>query len=118
MAPVDVARAMEPPVVIAVDPGQPSGASEINNGVQAVMRAMEICHQKHAELRVGAADVVIRPEFRRYIDTLDFGGRRECVAAGLRAARGSLVGVRELLAGVAETPEGRQQSSDTPTHRC
>jgi NTE family protein len=73
--------------VIAVDPSQPAGTGSIGNGLQAVMRAMEICHLTHAHLRIETADVVLRPVFDRFVDVLDFGARRHCVAAGWAAAR-------------------------------
>lgn len=87
VAPVDVARRMGSATVIAVDPGQPAGAGSIGNGLQVVMRAMEICHLTHAHLRIETADVVLHPVFDRFVDVLDFGARRHCVAAGWSAAR-------------------------------
>jgi NTE family protein len=87
MAPVDVARRMGPPVVIAVDPSQGAGGESFDNGLQVVMRAMEICHLTHAHLRIEAADLVLRPVFDGPVDVLDFDARRECVAAGVRAVR-------------------------------
>lgn len=86
-APVDIARRMGSSVVIAVDPSQGAGEVSITNGLQAVMRAMEVCHLGHAHLRLATADVVLRPRFARCIDVLDFGARRECVVAGIRAVR-------------------------------
>lgn len=87
VAPVDVARAFGHPLVIAVDPGQRGGPSSPGNGIQTLVRAMEICHSEHAELRFAQADLVLRPPFRRSVDTLDLEARRECIAAGLRAVR-------------------------------
>lgn len=52
-----------------------------------MMRAMEICHLTHAHLRIDASDLVLRPDFGGAIDVLDFGARRVCVAAGVRAVR-------------------------------
>ena len=40
-------------VVIAVDAAQSVEATGIRNGFQAIMRAMDICHRKHAQLRFG-----------------------------------------------------------------
>jgi NTE family protein len=97
VAPVDVARGLGAPVVVAVDPGQSSGTADIHNGLQAVMRATEICHVRHSTLRVQEADFVLRPAFPRVIDTLDFGARRVCVAAGIRAVRRQAEGLREIL---------------------
>ncbi|NIP58526.1 MAG: hypothetical protein GWO17_11140 [Gemmatimonadetes bacterium] len=111
LAPVDVARSLAAGPVIAVDPGQESDAGEIHNGFQAIMRAMEICHRQHAELRFGEADLVLRPRFRRRIDTLDFGARRECVAAGLRAVRAEKRAICGLLTATApEWLEGGEEA--------
>jgi len=87
IAPVDVARELGAPVVVAVDPSQGAGAGNVANGLQVVMRAMEICHLSHAHLRVDAADIVLRPIFDGVIDVLNFGARRECLAAGIREVR-------------------------------
>jgi len=87
LAPVDVARRFGPSTVIAVDLVQPPTDGSIRNGFQALTRAVEICHLHHAELRFHEADLVLRPEFRRPIDVLDFAAKRECIAAGVRAVR-------------------------------
>ncbi|MDH3205609.1 MAG: patatin-like phospholipase family protein [Gemmatimonadota bacterium] len=87
MAPVDVARRMSGEVVIVVDPSQGAGGESFGNGLQVVMRAMEICHLSHAHLRVDSADLILRPVFDRPIEVLNFDARRECVAAGIREVR-------------------------------
>ena len=97
VAPVDVARAMGTPIVIAVDPTQPKEATPPRNGLQVVMRAMEICHMSHAHERIGTADLVIRPVFDGYVDVLDFGKRAMCVDAGRRATEDAEVQIRQLL---------------------
>lgn len=86
-APVDVARSLGYDVVIAVDPGQRAERAMPRNGIEIVVRAMEICHAQHAHLRFETADLVLRPTFPRLIDTLDFAARRDCVAAGVRVVR-------------------------------
>ncbi len=86
IAPIDVAREWGE-LVIAVDPSQVTRAPDIQHGYQAIMRATEICFQHHAHLRFSEADLVLRPSFPRYIDTLDFAAMRMCVAAGMRAVR-------------------------------
>jgi NTE family protein len=98
LAPVDLAREHAPAVVIAVDAGQSADAAGIRNGFQAIMRAMDICHRKHAQLRFSQADLVLRPLFRRDIDMMDFGARRECVAAGIRTVRAEIETIRRVLA--------------------
>jgi len=98
LAPVDIARELAPAVVIAVDAGQSTGAPGIRNGFQAIMRAMDICHRKHAQLRFAQADLVLRPIFTRDISVLEFGAVRECVAAGIRIVRAEIETIRRVLA--------------------
>jgi len=98
IAPVDVAREMGAEVVIAVNLDQSKERQPtIGNGLQALMRALEICHYQHAHLRFAAADLVLRPPFPFSIDTLDFSQKRVCVAAGVQAVRSALPELRELL---------------------
>jgi NTE family protein len=97
VAPVDVARRMGAPVVISIDASQGAGGESFTNGLQVVMRAMEICHLNHAHLRIDAADLVLRPVFKGPIDVLDFDARRECVAAGVRAVRAQRDELERLL---------------------
>ncbi|MFQ5689987.1 MAG: patatin-like phospholipase family protein [Gemmatimonadota bacterium] len=87
LAPIDSARALGPDTVIAVDPVQSPRDTDIRNGLEALMRAVEICHIRHAELRFREADLVLRPRFRRPIEVLEFDAKRECVAAGVRVVR-------------------------------
>ncbi len=89
-APVDIAREFGAEVVIAVDAGQEKTSSQINNGFQAMLRAMEICHRHHAQVRFNEADFVIRPDYPFPIETLDFKHKRVCVAAGIHAIRKSM----------------------------
>lgn len=97
LAPVDVARELEPAAVIAVDAGTLDRAGGIRNGYRAIIRAMDICHRQHADLRFAEADLVLRPRFRRYVDTLEFSARRACVAAGIRIVRKERPAIRSLL---------------------
>jgi NTE family protein len=102
VAPVDVARRMGFPVVLAVDPSQGADGGTVRNGLEAVMRAMEICHTTHAHLSLDRADLVLRPEFGRFVDVLDFDARRVCVAAGAGAVRARRHEIGRLLG--AEPP--------------
>lgn len=96
-APVDIAREFGTEVVIAVDAGQAKTSSQINNGFQAMVRAMEICHHHHAQIRFNEADIVIRPDYPFPIETLDFKHKRVCVAAGVRAIRKAIVSLGTIL---------------------
>ena len=89
------------PIVVAVDAGQSNPPSSIRNGFQALVRAVEICHQHHARLRFGDADLVLRPEFPHPVDTMNFGAKRECIAAGLHVVRFNRGHIRDLLVGRA-----------------
>lgn len=97
LAPIDVARSFGHPVTIAVDAGQDGFDGQVETGLQAMVRALEICHRQHAQLRYEQADLVLRPDFRRSVDVLDFSARRECVTAGIRAVRGQRELLKEVL---------------------
>ena len=97
LAPIDVARALGPKVVIAVYADQSKEPDQLRNGLQAMMRAVEICHLEHTLLRLKEADLVLRPHFPMSIGTLDFSQKRACVAAGIRAVRTSLDKLHRLL---------------------
>ncbi len=118
MAPVDVARDFGNPVIIAIDPGQDLASTDIRNGYQALMRAMEICHLRHADARFSGADLVLRPLFRRPIDTMDFDARRECVAAGMGVVRQHRDELGLLLSTVTADPFApgeTQNEAETPS---
>ncbi len=97
IAPIDVARSTGVDVVIAVDPSQPETAVAPRNGVQAMLRSIEICQNEHARLRFGQADLVIRPKFLNTIGTLEFRYKRQCIASGAMAVRRSGDQIRTLL---------------------
>ncbi|WP_223228167.1 patatin-like phospholipase family protein [Lutimaribacter pacificus] len=97
IAPVDVARATGAEVVIAVDPSQRENAVGPKNGMQAMLRSIEVCQYEHARLRFDQADLVIRPDFGRSIGTLEFGLKRRCIAAGAVATRRTYAEIAELL---------------------
>ena len=97
IAPIDVARAAGVEVVIAVDPSQQESTLGPQNGVQAMMRSVEICHNGHARLRFDQADMVLKPKFAQTVGTLDFQFKRHCIAAGVMAVRRSDAQIRALL---------------------
>ena len=85
-------------MVIAVQPSPPQMPSRtVRNGVQAMIRALEICHHQHSHLRFAQADLVLEPRFPWPIDTLDFGHKAICVAAGIQVVRAALPRLRGLL---------------------
>lgn len=107
VAPIDVAQSFGYPVVV-VDPSQFGTAHDITNGWRALVRATEICYRQHAELRFEEADLVLRPEFGRMIDTFDLGARRECVSAGVRVVRANHGRIAQMLEGVVRSQVDRQ----------
>jgi len=96
-APVDIARKFGPELVIVVDVGQDNEASQIRNGFQAMVRAVEICNRQHSQARFNEADMIIRPEFPYPIETLDFSQKRLSVAMGARAVRKQINEIEKLL---------------------
>lgn len=106
LAPIDVARASGVEVVIAVDASTTTYSDVPTNGLQAMLRGVEICQNEHAHLRFAEADLVLRPKFNPPVGLLDFGPRRRCVAADIRAARAARAELKALLGAVPPTPGG------------
>lgn len=98
LAPVDLAREARGTVVIAVDAGGSEQTANPRNGYEALLRSMDICHRRHANLRFAHADLLLRPRFGRVVATLEFSARRICVSAGLRAVREERARIGDLLA--------------------
>jgi NTE family protein len=101
MAPVDVVWDAGVDLVIAVDPFASGPVDPPKNGIQAMLRSIEICQNEHARLRFEKADLVLRPDFGRPIATLDFRFKRDCIAAGVHAVRQAIAPLRQLLGGPA-----------------
>lgn len=97
IAPVDVARATGVEVVIAVDPSQRENTTGPKNGLQAMLRSIEVCQYEHARLRFAQADLVIRPSFAQTVGTLEFGLKRHCIAQGAVATRRAYDEIGSLL---------------------
>ncbi len=97
LVPASVVRQMGVDLVIAVDVNQDNVRVEINNGLQALLRAVDISAHHHKHHYLELADLVIRPEFGEAIDTLDFAKIELCINAGMRAAERAIPDVRRLL---------------------
>lgn len=97
IAPVDIARATGAEIVIAVDPSQSEASAGPTNGIQAMLRSVEVCQYEHARLRFTQADLVIRPAFNQTIGTLEFRLKRHCIAAGAVATRRAMDEIAALL---------------------
>lgn len=97
LAPIDIARSFGHPRVIVADPSQGYGPLCANNGLEVALRAMEICHSRHAQLRIGQGDLVLRPGFARTIRMFDTTAVLECVAAGVAAVQEQHQEILDLL---------------------
>jgi len=95
--PIDVARALGGGAVIAVNPSAGVPPPPPRNGLQAVLRAMDISVQHHALTRFGQADLEIRIRLPFPVATVDFSHQRVCVAAGVRAVRAQRAELAALL---------------------
>lgn len=93
--PVDLARSMTDAPVIAVE--QENLPVEINNGLEAILRAVELCARHHKEHQLRLADGIIHPKFGEFVPTFDLSRAEQCVQAGIRAAEAFLPALKEVL---------------------
>ncbi len=97
VVPADVAREMGAQKVIAVDVDQEEFRVEVRNGLEAFLRAVELCSRHHKRHHLEHADLVIRPRFGRPIFGLDFSKAEHCLQAGIAAAEEALPQVKALV---------------------
>ncbi|GIX47166.1 MAG: esterase [Candidatus Tectimicrobiota bacterium] len=97
VVPVDVVRDMGVEVVVAVDVDQETLRGTVRNGLDAFLRAFEICSRHHKRLRLALADLVLRPQFEKPLHMFDFAHTEACIRAGEEAARRALPTLRALL---------------------
>lgn len=106
LAPVDLARDLGGEVVIVVNPNPVPSSPLPRNGLQAIMRAMEISVGHHALSRFQEADLELRIEFSMPITGMDFGHHRHCIAAGIHAVRRQRAAIRDLVSPDVRLPVG------------
>jgi NTE family protein len=94
--PVDVARARGADLVIAVDISQDVGNTNIKNVVDVVLQATNIMFEVNVAARRAAADVLVQPKVGS-VAMLDFSRKKECVQAGIDAARQALPRIRAAI---------------------
>lgn len=97
VVPADVVRAMGVDVVIAVDVDQSGQQSEISNGFDAFLRAIELSGESNKHHFLKNADVIIHPDFGETIVTFDISKIEHCVKAGVEATEKALPKIRALL---------------------
>jgi len=96
MVPTWVAREMGADIVIAIDADPMHAVDDIQDGLHALLRALDITSQRYKETLLDDADVVIRPDFGGPVETLDFSRIDDCVEAGVRATRAALPAIGAL----------------------
>jgi len=92
--PVEVVQTMGVDKVIAVDVDQENLPVEIHNGLEAIMRATELCARHHKRLHLEKADLVIRPDFKQFVQTFDISKAQLCIDSGIEAAEQALDKIR------------------------
>jgi NTE family protein len=97
LAPVDVVRDAGADVVIVVDAATNLVQQKPANGMQAMIRALEICQNEHTQLRYKSADLIIRPVIDPPVGVLEFRHKRRCAASGALAVLRARADVRKLV---------------------
>lgn len=97
-APVDVARALGAEVVLAVYTGQHLEPNDTDNWLLTLLRGLEIGQRRFAEERLASADIVLRPDFTRRVNALNFSVIDDVVNRGAVCGRANAAAVQELLA--------------------
>lgn len=97
IAPVDVAMETGVDFVIAIDPSQKRTNHQPTNGLDVLLRSVEICQNEHADMRFNLSDIVLKPDFKHSIGTMEFQNKRDCIAAGARAVRRASFEIKRLM---------------------
>ncbi len=97
IAPIDLARRLVDGPVIAIDASRNLYGAVPTNGIQAMLRGLEICQNEHATLRFLQADLVLQPKFDPPIGTLEFASKRRAVAGGIAMVRAQKDAVARLV---------------------
>ncbi len=97
-SPIDLVRQEGLDRVIIVNPEQSSNANLPRNGLEALLRSIEITHKAFSRLRHEHADIVIRPRFSSQVGLFDFQRKRPCIAAGAIAVKRASAELESKLA--------------------
>jgi len=109
--PVRIARQLGADVVIAVDVSKNLKPDQLLSTFEVMQQAILIMAHKIAEMEVGEADIVIRPEVGG-IATNAFELRDQAVAAGEAAATAAVSEIEQVIA--EKSRQKREQSLITP----
>lgn len=94
--PADAAREMGADVVIAVNIGKGVVNFRIENLVDVSLQAVNIMGNEIERFKIKDADVVIEPNVRN-VTMMDFSRKKECMEAGISAAREALPAVLKAI---------------------
>lgn len=97
LVPVGQARKLSVDLVVAVDVDQEDERVEIHNGLEAFLRAVDICNRHHKYHHLAEADLVIRPDFGEEVKTFAVSKAEICIAAGERSAEKAMLKIKRLL---------------------
>jgi len=96
--PIDVAKAFEPAVVVAVDVGSPGlEPADYESALGVLSQVDDLLLRRRNRDFQAEADVLVRPDLGRHSST-DYSGFAELVRKGYEAARAAVPGIRERLA--------------------
>ena len=107
MSPVDVLRQAGIDRVISVDPSQDRSSPNPRNGLDVLLRSVELTQDALSSLRHEKADLVLKPHFGRSVGMLEFQYKRDCIAAGINAVRAAQPFLVDIL-GHSKTTRSRR----------
>ncbi|HVI94240.1 MAG TPA: patatin-like phospholipase family protein [Anaeromyxobacter sp.] len=94
--PIDVARERGADLVVAVDISQDVGNTSIKNAIDVLLQATNIMFEVNVAARRQGADVLVQPKVGG-VGMLDFSKKKECVQAGIDAARAAMPRIRAAI---------------------
>jgi NTE family protein len=94
--PIDVAKAKGADLVIAVDIAADVGNTDIHNVVDVMLQATNIMFAVNVGFRRQGADVLVQPKVGN-MGMLDFSKKKECMLAGIEAAREAVPRIRAAI---------------------
>jgi NTE family protein len=108
--PIDVAKTLDPQVLVAVDIGSPPlEPSEYESALGVATQVSDVLTRRRYRDFEAEADVLVRPDLGKHSST-DYSGFDDLIAKAYEATKASLPAIREKLAraGVADlAPRGR-----------
>ncbi len=94
--PIDVARAKGADVIVAVDISEDIGNVNIKNMLDVMLQSTNIMFAVNVAHRLVGADVIVSPKVGG-VGMLDFGQKKQCMDAGIDAARAAVPRIRAAI---------------------